>query len=238
MSSKLDRYLGLDASYFLKQNIDLLDTNLEEFYEKAKWYLRNDSIGELTKLFLEVLNIDPLKQMKKVPSFYLGGDFSSYIDPIPNLIPHGVTIIGEEAFKDLSFWNELILPNTIEIIQTAAFKDSSLKKINLPDGLKKIGNAAFMYNEGIEELYIPDSVTDIGINCFAYLRDLKKLYISGNVNDISESQFDCLLELEDVTFGNTKNKLIEISSKSIFSRFFDSCPKLKYIKCTDGEYYL
>lgn len=238
MKQELDRYLSLEASQFLKQNIDLLDTNLEEFYEKARWHLKNSSIGQLTKLFLEVLKIDPLKQMKRVPSFYLGGEFSKHIDPIPNLIPSGVTVIGNEAFKDLSFWDELILPNTIEIIQSSAFKNSSLKKINLPDGLKKIGNAAFMYNEGIEELYIPDSVTYIGINCFAYLRDLKKLYISGNVNDLSESQFDCLLELEDVTFGNTKNKLIEISSKNTLSKFFDSCPKLNFIKCTDGEYYL
>lgn len=237
MSSELSRYLGIFAESFLRKNLDLLDTNMAEFYNKANWSLSDkDSIGELTKFFYSQ-GIDPLTQMNAVPRNYLGGDYSRYIDPIPDLIPFNIKSIGEEAFKEL-WWESINIPSNIYKIGAAAFKDAYSNKITLNEGLKEIGNAAFMYCSSLEEIRIPDSVETLGYNCFAF-SGLKRLYIGSGVKELCNNQFDSCLDLEDVTYNGTIEQLKLLADDGrLFPRFFTDCSKLKYIKCIDGNYEL
>lgn len=235
MSSELSRYLSLFAESFLRKNLDLLDTNMAEFYNKANWHLSNkDYIGELTKFFYEQ-GIDPLTQMNKVPTNYLGGEYSRYIDPKTDLIPFNVKTISDGAFQKL-WWNEFNVPANIYKIGVGAFKDAYLHKVVLNEGLKEIGNAAFMSCDALEEIIIPNSVETLGYNCFSF-SGLKRVYIGSGVKELCNNQFDSCFDLEDVTYNGTIEQLKLLADDGrLFPRFFTDCPKLKYIKCIDGNY--
>ena len=235
MKSVLGQYMNWKTEVFFREHLDLLDFNLSELYEKANLYLLNTDIGELTS-FLYKQNIDPLQQMNKVPKNYLGAEYSRYIDPIPNLIPPNIKIIGKGSFQKL-WWEDITIPSNVQEIEAGAFREAYVHKITLNEGLKEIGNAAFMYCDNLEEIVIPDSVEFLGGNCFAFT-GLKKLYIGSGVKNLCDSQFDCCLKLEDVTYNGTieQLKLLTKNNNIICPRFFPDCPKLKYIKCNDGDY--
>ena len=99
-----------------------------------------------------------------------------------------------------------------------------------------IDNAAFMNCGSLQEIKIPDSVESLGYNCFSFT-GLKKLYIGSNVEELCNNQFDCCLDLEDVTYNVTIEQLKLLADDGrLYPRFFTDCPKLKYIKCNDGDY--
>lgn len=237
MKQELSRYMSWSAELFLRKNLDLLDNNMSEFYNKANWNLSNkDCIGELTKFFYSQ-GIDPLMQMTTVPMNYLGGEYSRYIDPKIDLIPFNVKTISDEAFQKL-WWDEFNIPANIYKIGIGAFKAAYLHKITLNEGLKEIGNAAFMYCTNLEEIEIPDSVEILGYNCFSF-SGLKRLYIGSGVKELYNNQFDSCSDLEDVTYNGTIEQLKLLADDGrLFTRFFTECSKLKYIKCNDGNYYL
>ncbi|MBQ8295847.1 MAG: leucine-rich repeat protein [Clostridia bacterium] len=59
-------------------------------------------------------------------------------------VPQGVTKIGEKAFKDNSFVENIILPEGVTDIEEKAFSHCcNLQEILLPDSLKRIGWGAF-----------------------------------------------------------------------------------------------
>ncbi|MBR6387765.1 MAG: leucine-rich repeat protein [Thermoguttaceae bacterium] len=73
-------------------------------------------------------------------------------------IPHGVQIIGDEAFKDCL----------------------SLKSIKIPLGVTNIGNNAFSNCKSLESVEIPASVTSIGYNAFDGCSSLIAIEVAGN----------------------------------------------------------
>lgn len=237
MKQELGRYMSWSAELFLRKNLELLDTNMAEFYNKANQSLSDkDYIGELTKFFYSQ-GIDPLLQMNTVPRNYLGGDYSRYIDPIPNLIPFNIKSIKEEAFKEL-WWESINIPSNVYKIGIAAFKDAYSNRIVLNEGLKEIGNAAFMYCTSLEEIEIPDSVETLGYNCFSF-SGLKRLYIGSGVKELYNNQFDSCFDLEYVTYNGTIEQLKLLADDGrLFPRFFPNCTKLKTIKCKNGDYEL
>ena len=237
MKQELGKYMSWIAELFLRENLNLLDTNMTEFYNKANWHLSDKNfIGQLTAFFYDY-DIDPLTQMNKVPANYLGGEYSRYIDPKIDLIPLNVKTISNEAFRKL-WWDELIIPGNVYEIGIAAFTEASLHKVILNEGLTEIGNAAFMRCNSLEEIKIPNSVETLGYNCFSF-SGLKRVYIGSGVKNLCDNQFDCCLDLEDVTYNGTIEQLKLLANDGrVFPRFFTDCPKLNYIKCKDGNYEL
>ena len=235
MKQELGRYMSWSAELFLRENLDLLDNNMAEFYNKANWNLSNKAwVGQLTKFFYNQ-GIDPLTQMNTVPTNYLGGEYSRYIDPKTDLIPFNVKTISDEAFQKL-WWDEFNVPANIYKIGIGAFKDAYTHKITLNEGLKEISNAAFMDCDALEEIIIPNSVETLGYNCFSF-SGLKKLYIGSGVKQLCNNQFGSCFDLEDVTYNGTIEQLKLLADDGrLFPKFFTGCFKLKYIKCNDGDY--
>ena len=237
MKQELGRYMSWGAELFLRENLDLLDTNMAEFYNKANWNLSNkEFIGQLTDFFYDQ-GIDPLLQMNKIPMNYLGGEYSRYIDPKIDLIPFNVKTISDEAFQKL-WWDQINIPSNIYKIGIAAFRESQLHKVVFNEGLKEISNAAFMNCDVLEEIIIPNSVETLGYNCFSF-SGLKRLYIGSGVKELCNNQFDSCFDLEYVTYNGTIEQLKLLANDGrLFPRFFPDCPKLKTIKCKDGDYEL
>ncbi len=59
------------------------------------------------------------------------------------VIPAGTESIGDEAFCDLSAFDEVILPDGLKSIGDRAFAGSTIRRVRLPDSLESIGENAF-----------------------------------------------------------------------------------------------
>jgi hypothetical protein len=117
------------------------------------------------------------------------------------VIPDGVTVIGEGAFKNCHKLTEIVLPDGLSIIGKESFAGcTNLRSVTFPKGLTYIGDYAFtncyclsssivlqdgltticrgaFYNCGrITSVTIPESVTDIGQYAFRCCRSLTEVY--------------------------------------------------------------
>src|SRR5690625_1628555 len=106
---------------------------------------------------------------------------------IPNSLDgKGVTVIGEEAFKQKSL-TSVTLPNTVKEIEEQAFYFNELTAINIPENVETIGTWAFRTNE-IESLTIPANVKNIGRDSFGYNK-IDHLTIQNGLESIGNFAF-------------------------------------------------
>jgi hypothetical protein len=105
-------------------------------------------------------------------------------------VPEGVTAIGESAFEQSLWLEEIELPSSLRSIKEAAFSYSeNLTKVTLAEGLVEVGALAFAYCENLESLYLPDTVYVIGSN---FLLEAKILWvpIPATATTVSPSAFE------------------------------------------------
>ena len=91
-------------------------------------------------------------------------------------IPDSVTIIGDDAFKDCTNLEEIIIPN----------------------GVTTIGGEAFANCIKLEAIVIPDSVISVGGYAFEDCTNLKSAELGNNFMDIKASAFDGCTYLVDI----------------------------------------
>ena len=91
------------------------------------------------------------------------------------IIPNGVTVIEQEAFKDNKTIQKVNIPNSVIAIGASAFEGcSSLTEVSLPNGLKKINYMTFSGCNNLKSMTIPASVDEIMFNAM-YCDGLKEI---------------------------------------------------------------
>ena len=120
----------------------------------------------------------------------LNSNFSTYVRRnYPNtayvVIPKGITVIGSQALRDLTYMKGVYMPDTIKEIQDNAFYNCSrLKDINLPKEIVTIGNSAFQNCTSLETVsYAPVSLKTIGSYAFYNCSNLICFYFDGHRSD-------------------------------------------------------
>ena len=91
-------------------------------------------------------------------------------------IGNGVTVIGNNAFRNCT----------------------ALASVTLPGTLREIGNVAFYYCSALEEIEIPQNVTTIGQNAFGYCA-LTQIELPANVSTLGDGVFYKCANLESIT---------------------------------------
>lgn len=92
-------------------------------------------------------------------------------------MPSQLVKIGNRAFYQSVYLQQVEFPNTLQEIGEYAFYNIFLSKVDFPPNLVKIGSCAFQYDY-FQELKLPKSLTDIGGSAFGNCKDLSSVYVS------------------------------------------------------------
>lgn len=145
------------------------------------------------------------------------------------IIPEGVQEIGENAFINNDYIEEVVLPSTIKMIGYQAFAGcTNLKRIFLPEGLHTILPAAFYGCVSLEEVELPSTLKILSSEMFFGCESLKKVVIPQTVKKTGYGVFKECTSLEEVDFPPE----MKISEYDI--EMFCGCTSLKRVKLPKG----
>lgn len=131
-------------------------------------------------------------------------------------------MIGDGAFSNCIYLEEVVLPTTLqEIPDNLFFNCISLKHVDIPESVKSIGKSAFYGCVSMSEIAIPNSVETIGEGAFSSCHKLEEISLSDNVETIGRSAF---LDCKSLTSVKLPSNL-----KTISDNLFASCSSLETI---------
>lgn len=183
------------------KNWILTDPKVKEWLQKSSWKALYDAcywqfnfstIGLLTSLLIEA-GVNPFNSLTScgntsVPSgiFYRGKGLSKIV------IPDGIKVIEDNAFKFSRGLKKVVLPQTLKEIGSYAFYDcQDLEEINLPRSLTEVLEKAFAYT-GLSKVAWPGTVNTIPLGCFKMCSQLETVMIGPGVLQIDNEAFlDC-----------------------------------------------
>lgn len=116
------------------------------------------------------------------------------------VIPDGVRVIGENAFRGNATVAEIIFPASLRAIDSFAFTMCSRPtSVTLPEGLQEIGPYAFCGCDALTEVILPETLTLIDECAFQSMSALERIVIPEGVTTIGWSAFGYCEHLADVT---------------------------------------
>ena len=161
------------------------------------------------------------------------------------IIEDGVKSIGDNAFYQFDYLEDIEIPDTVKSIgEGAFFKCARLDNITIPYGVDLIEVSSFSGCYELESITIPRNVTEIQNGAFTYCIKLENVRFAGNNVEIIDSAAfaGCAIEKfevpdgvetigENVFNGCTKLKEITIpkSVKKIGTKAFQNCPELEEV---------
>jgi len=108
---------------------------------------------------------------------------------IKTVIPPQIEKIGPYAFHGCEM-EEIQIPSTVKEIGEAAFENCFyLENINLPKSLKKIDSLVFSGNKRIKELIIPEGVEEIGEYAFMLMQCVEKINLPYSLKKMNPNNF-------------------------------------------------
>ncbi len=142
-----------------------------------------------------------------------------------------VTVIGKQAFYNLSAIVEITIPDTVVKIEDYAFaRCTELTEVKLPAGILEIGEGAFLectklakvdlgtslttigekaFN-GCSELVditLPSTLTTIGKAAFAFCGSLTTLSVPASVTSVGDLAYTDCFKLQSITFANANTEI-------------------------------
>ena len=144
-------------------------------------------------------------------------------------IPDGVTSIGEGAFNNTAYYNNItnwennvlyignhlikaaeslsgvytIKSGTITIAGDAFCGCESLTSVIIPDSVTNIGDEAFRFCTSLASITIPDSITSIGYNAFYNCNSLTSVTIPNSITSIGYGAFEYCDSLTSITIPDS-----------------------------------
>lgn len=143
------------------------------------------------------------------------------------ILPEGLEIIEEYAFKDCQNIQKVIIPSTVNKICKGAFAEcKNLIEIDLPEGLEKIESETFNECISLTKIIIPSTVKEIGSKAFRLCISLKEIVLPEGIQVIHELLFSGCQRLEKIMVPSSV-KIIEYCA-------FSCCKALKEIQLPKG----
>ncbi len=154
------------------------------------------------------------------------------------ILPETLKTIGEGAFSNCTYLEDITLPNSVEIVKIRAFAGcTSLKTVKLSESMTAIAGAMFYGCQSLESVEIPNSVDhfmesmenqmadmeQMMDDAMKYCDDFMMMYVGG-------SAFQGCTSLQTVILPN--------SIKNIAFYTFNGCSNLTKIELPEGLTYI
>ena len=148
-------------------------------------------------------------------------------------IPEGVTVIGEEAFKDSKI-TSIKMPSTLNEIRKNAFKNCrELVTAELNEDFRKIEGNAFSGCSGLKNIVLNQKIETIESDAFYGCVSLEEVIIPKSIKYLYPHVFKGCTNTLKVTFEGTKEELQ--NSMNVVFICSEETAKIQ-IKCSDGVY--
>lgn len=125
--------------------------------------------------------------LQDAKGFVIFGDtlFGYYgTEPEP-VIPEGVRVIGDDAFRGRMHLKTVTLPESLEEIGAAAFfKCTQLETVRIPGGVRRIGESAFSQCEKLKSVALAEGVKTIDNSGFSECENLTTVTLPASVTGI------------------------------------------------------
>ena len=139
-----------------------------------------------------------------------------------------VTVIGKQAFYNLSAIVEITIPETVIKIDDYAFaRCTELTEVKLPAGLVEIGEGAFAECTKLEKVELGNSLETIGEKAFNGCKVLKDIPLPATLKTIGKAAFAFCGALETLT--------VPASVKTIGELAYTDCFKLQTITVANAD---
>ncbi len=116
-------------------------------------------------------------------------------------LPESLISIGDYAFY-LNGITSIKIPSSVVSIGNYVFCNSQLSSIELPNSIKKIGFEAFS-GCSLSSINLPSSLLEIGSGAFGNCKSLKKIEFPLSVKIIQDGAFSNCTSLDEVTIPST-----------------------------------
>ena len=184
--------------------------NFISYYEQdgLKFILHTDLSAQLIEYDEELENIILPSEINYNSNTYrlksIDNNFFEYNDYLVSIvIPEGVEVIGDYAFRYCRGLETITLPSTLKTIGSYAFEYcQSLLSVDIPDNVSTIGVGAFKYCECLESVELPSSLTVIESRMFVGCYDLSSIEIPNGVTTIKNAAFESCHKLRNIQFGS------------------------------------
>ncbi|MDO4962141.1 MAG: leucine-rich repeat protein, partial [Eubacteriales bacterium] len=119
------------------------------------------------------------------------------------VLPEGLEVIGEKAFKD-SMITKIELGSHLMLIGDEAFRGSHIKRVEIPGCIERIPRGCFSDTEELREIVLNEGLTQIEANAFGNVYMMESISIPASVKKIDSTAFRGCMSLKrfDVAIGN------------------------------------
>lgn len=134
--------------------------------------------------------------------------------------------IGNYAFYNCSYLDEIILPDSVKTVGEGAFRGcSELTYVGFGSNVNSLGDSAFAYCSSLQNVVLSDSVINVGRYAFYKCTELKTVNLGG-VKSIGDFAFAGSYNLTEVVFPK--------GLKTIGNQAFRGCAALAGITLPSG----
>ncbi|MCR5122965.1 MAG: leucine-rich repeat domain-containing protein [Ruminococcus sp.] len=108
------------------------------------------------------------------------------------VIPDGITLIGEDAFRECLSLRSVSFPESVKSVGYLAFyscKSLSQVSFSKSGSLWEVGEGAFSFCESLKLVRLPGTLTNINENAFSFCKKLSGVSIPDSVKEIGVTAF-------------------------------------------------
>lgn len=166
------------------------------------------------------------------------------------VMPNTVRVIGDFAFSENYFIENIILSNNLEVIKSGAFSECfKLKDITFPKTLKRIELGAFIYCWSFKNIVLPENIEYLGLQAIVGCPALESVSIKSMNTQIDEM---ALCGVDFIVDGISIEEFADMATKAImcidkeeeqaiweelgqYQVFFDEINYIGTIRCHAGS---
>lgn len=132
------------------------------------------------------------------------------------LVPDGIEVIAENAFKECENIRKFTLPRSLVEIGNFAFTNCAMTSIVIPPSVTKIGASAFLLCNELETLVLPEGIKEIESGTASSCSNISYLHIPGSVEFIGSSAFSWCKNLSVIECDIDNLANVEVESYAFY----------------------